>query len=290
MAMSAPPPSHPSRPTFDAGPVIHVGPDPSPDVIESGRPPRRPRSRLQLGWFAGGAGLVLIVGLVVVLIMVLNGQLGSGSGPLSAAPGQAPDYRPPLARLCPEPSAPSGQELDPAPPAPAGPRTVDETAGISYAAYGDPWLPWPMLWRMGTLEVPYGVGQHFVTETYWAGEYHASILSAAVPATVNDSTVIDLDCVGKQVAADVQAEYYPQPNTKDLFRSGRTTLGGRPAWVTTFRLHFDEKGLTAKSELVGLALIDVGRPTAAVLYVSIPDTHRQWEYVVDEVLASVRPV
>jgi hypothetical protein len=59
--------------------------------------------------------------------------------------------------------------------------------------------------------------------------------------------------------------------------------------VTTFRLKFNEDGLAAKSELVGVALVDVGRPTAAVLYVSVPDTHRQWEHVVDEVLVSVQP-
>jgi hypothetical protein len=175
------------------------------------------------------------------------------------------------------------------PSPPPGARTTDEEAGISYPAYGAPWRPWNTLWRMGTLGVPYGVGQHFVTETYWAGDYEASILSAAVPATVNDSTEIDLDCTGRQVAADVRAEYYPQPNTRDLIEEGRTTLGGRPAWLTKFRLRFDEEGLSAKSELVGLALIDVGRPTAAVLYVSIPETHAQWNYVVDEVLASVRP-
>jgi hypothetical protein len=142
---------------------------------------------------------------------------------------------------------------------------------------------------MGTLEVPYGVGQHFVTEEYAGGTYHASILSAAVPATVNDSTAIDLECTGRLVAADVRANYYPQPNTMDLVRDERTSLGGLPAWVTEFRLHFDEEGLRAKDELAAVALIDVGRPTAAVLYVSIPGTHRQWDYVVEDVLASVRP-
>jgi hypothetical protein len=175
------------------------------------------------------------------------------------------------------------------PPTPPGPRTNDETAGISYLAYGEPWQPWPLLWTAGTLEVPYGVGQHFVTENYSGGSYHASILSAGVPATVNDGTTIDLECVGKQVAADVRASYYPQPNTQDLMRDERTTLGGRPAWVTTFRLHFDEPGLRAKSELVAVALIDVSRPTAAVLYVSIPDTNPEWDRAVNEVLESVRP-
>ena len=39
-----------------------------------------------------------------------------------------------------------------------------------------------------------------------------------------------------------------------------------------------------------MAVIDVGKPTAAVLYVSIPGTHKQFDYVIDDVLASVRPI
>ena len=65
--------------------------------------------------------------------------------------------------------------------------------------------------------------------------------------------------------------------------------GGRPAWVSEFRLHFHEPGLRATSELVMIATIDVGRPEAAILYISIPGTHSQYDYVVDEELASVRP-
>jgi hypothetical protein len=101
---------------------------------------------------------------------------------------------------------------------------------------------------------------------------------------------LNLECVGRQVSADVRAEYYPQPNTMEPLRDELTTLGGRPAWVSAFRLHFHEAGLTATDELSAVAVIDVGKPTAAVLYVSIPGTHKQWDYVVDDVLASVRPV
>jgi hypothetical protein len=155
---------------------------------------------------------------------------------------------------------------------------------------GPPWETWNELWRAGTLQVPYRMGQHFVTERYSKGDYHASILSAAVPAADNDAVALDLACVGRQVAADVRAEYYPQPNTLDQLDDGLTTLGGRPAYVSKFRLHFTAAGLTATSELSGVAVVDVGKPTAAVLYVSIPGTHQQFDYVVDDVLASVRPL
>jgi hypothetical protein len=59
--------------------------------------------------------------------------------------------------------------------------------------------------------------------------------------------------------------------------------------VSKFQLHFNAPGLQAKDELSAVAVIDVGRPSAAVLYVSIPGTHKQFDYVIDEVLASVRP-
>jgi hypothetical protein len=238
--------------------------------------------------FAGVAGGILALGLAIILIVVLTAD----TNPFRSKESAPTDVRPPLAQACPAPTvAPSdGPAAPPAAGPLTGPRTVDPDAGISYKAYGPPWVPWDTEWRAGTLQVPYKVGQHFVTEIYSEGTYHASILSAAVPAADNDAVSIDLECVGKQVAADVRASYYPQPNTIDRIRDELTTLGGRPAWVSKFQLHFNEPGLQAKDELSAVAVIDVGKPTAAVLYVSIPGTVKQFDYIVDEVLASVRPI
>lgn len=252
-------------------------------------PPDGPRRRRrQLAAFAGIAGLILAVGLVIVLALAI-----SGGGPFRRRADAPTDVRPPLAQRCPAPTVPPSADPGAPPPAAApkpGPRTVDREAGISYAAYGAPWVPWHETWRAGTLQVPYRTGQHFVTEVYAEGTYHASILSAAVPAADNDAVSINLECVGRQVAADVRAEYYPQPTTMDLIKDQRIVLGGRPAWLTVFRLHFHRAGLRATDELAGVAVIDVGKPSAAVLYASIPGTHRQLDWVVNDVFASVRPL
>ena len=240
--------------------------------------------------FGGIAGAILAIGLTVILILAFSGGSGAlGGGEKADAPT---DVRPPLAQMCPAPTVPpsAGPTAKPSAPPATGARTTDEEAGISYRAYGPPWEPWNELWRGGTLEVPYRDGQHFVTEPYGGAGYHASILSAAVPAADNDAVTLNLECVGRQVAADVRAEYYPQPNTMDPLRDELTTLGGRPAWVSEFRLHFQAAGLTATEELSAVAVIDVGKPTAAVLYVSIPGTHKQLNNVVAEVLNSVRPL
>jgi hypothetical protein len=273
-----------------AGAVTVLGPPPPP-VDEPPPPPPRGgdgNDRRRLLIFGGVAAAVLAVGLAVTLGLVLSGA------PLRSRAETPPDVRPPLAQACPAPTV-VPEDSAPVRPAPVpsvkpGARTVDEEAGISYAAYGAPWEAWTTVWRAGTLEVPYAHGQHFVTEVYDGGLYHASILSGAVPAADNDAVSLDLKCVGRQVAADVRAEYYPQPNTVDPVRDELTELGGRPAWVTEFRLHFSSAGLTATDELAGIAVVDVGRPTAAVLYVSIPGTHRQLDWVVEDVLASVRPL
>ena len=237
--------------------------------------------------FAGIAGGILAIGLSVILVLAFS----NGGNPFRDKASAPTDVRPPLAQACPAPTvSPSAgpSEAPSAPPPATGARTVDQEAGISYQAYGAPWVPWNEVWRAGTLEVPYKVGQHFITESYSGGNYHASILSAAVPAADNDAVTLDLQCVGRQVAADVRAEYYPQPNTLDQIRDGLTTIGGRPAYLSEFRLHFHASGLTATDELSAVAVIDVGKPTAAVLYVSIPGTHKQWDYVVEDVMKSVR--
>jgi hypothetical protein len=255
-----------------------------PDVLEAGAP-RQPSTaqRRMLMWFGGGAAAIVVIGLVAVLAMAMT-----GSGPLTSHPQGPSNYAPPLAKLCPPPSADT-RNLPPAPPPPPGPRLVDKDAGISYSSQGSPWVPWNELWDAGDLHVKYGIGQHFVTEVYPRGKYHASILSGSVPTAENDALSLDLKCTGHQVLADVRAWYYPQPNTIEQMRDEVTTLGGRPAWVAKFRLHFHEAGLQATSELVGIALIDVGRPNAAILYISIPNTVSQFDPLVDQELDSVRP-
>jgi hypothetical protein len=254
-------------------------------------PPRSPR----LAWFLGGAGVLVVVGLVVVLVMSISGAFGSGTK-LPFTSSDSANGGPPLAQACPPPTATGNPGYKEGPTPPPGPRTVDDKAGISYSKYGSPWQPWADDWSAGQLHVHWRVGQGFITEEYAGGTYWASILSAAVPATVNDGTTLDLKCVGQQIVADVRGTgtknpgFYPQPNTMTKIEDKLTTVGGLPAYVSIFRMHFDDsaEGLKSRSELVGVATFDVGKPTAAVLYVSIPQTAHKYDYVVRDAINSVR--
>jgi len=278
--------------TLDSGTVSTGGPlsvvDPFEPIgapVPTHTPPdAATMHRRTMKWFGGATGGVLAVGVVVLLALVLTGH-----SPISHGATSAPDLRPALAKLCPPPSGPAAPS-GPVPATPPGPRTVDEPSGISYRAYGAPWAPLDQPWETGgELDVTFRSGQFFVTEPYpGGGTYNATILSGSVPAATNDALTLDLKCTGQQVSADVRARYYPTPNTMDVIRNEATTLGGRPAWVSEFRLHFSVEGLRAKDELVAVALIDVGKINASILYVSIPGTHKQYDYVIDQLLASVR--
>lgn len=250
------------------------------------------RNKRILKVLSGSAVAVVLIGLVVILVSVMTGNATTPGGLFDNRAKGPSDTRPELARRCPPPTIPpevppGGAEVPP------GPRTNDPEAGISYKEYGDPWQPWDAAWvDKGELKVTYQIGQHFVTEPdYAAGsDYHATILSGHVPATVNDGSVLDLKCAGDQIAADVRISFYPEKNELEPISAKDLTLGGRPARLIKFRLHFSQLGLKAKSELVSIALIDLGKPEAAILYVSIPDTHRQFDYVADEAPESVRPL
>jgi hypothetical protein len=266
------------------GETVHVS---SPvDELQAGPPARSSRTLL---WFSVAAGGALVAGVVVILALANAGFFGgaerSGVGPFAPLPGRP---KPPLAQLCPPPTG-SAPAVEPAPPQ-DGPRVTDADAGISYKQLGAPWVPWDRgPWRDGTLGVVFQRGYYQVTEEYPEGQYLASVLSGKVPATVGDSLTLDLQCAGKQVAEDVRNSYYPRPNTKEQERSEQVTVGGRPAWVSTFHLAFEAEGLTARGETVAVVLVDVGRTDAAVLYLSIPDTHKQFNVEIDRIIDSIRP-
>ncbi|MET7398418.1 hypothetical protein ABZS66_33515 [Dactylosporangium sp. NPDC005572] len=266
--------------------VIVGGPDDDDDPIK--------RNKKIMKWLGGGAILVVVIGLVIVLASVMTNNATTPGGLFGDRPKGPSDTRPELARRCPPPSIPPERPNQGVPDVPAGPRTADEEAGISYKKYGDPWSPWDAAWvDRGELKVTYRVGQHFVTEPNYDGngsDYHATILSGHVPAAVNDGLVLDLKCIGDQIAADVRVSFYPDSNQREDIEARDLELGGRPARLIKFRLHFSQPGLKARSELVSIALIDVGKVEAAILYVSIPDTHRQFDTVADEVTESVRPL
>ena len=177
---------------------------------------RRTLAAARCGGSAGATGGVLAIGVAVLLALVLTGH-----SPLAGRRRAAAGHPAAAGQAVPAAVRSGRASRAPVPATPAGPRTVDSPSGISYKAYGAPWrTAGPSRGTTGgELDVTFRTGQYFVTEPYpAAATYLATILSGSVPAATNDALTLDLKCTGSQVAADVRARYYPQPNTMDMIR------------------------------------------------------------------------
>lgn len=280
-----------------------TGPRPGEEtLVGPGGAPLAERLRVEFArrWSALGGdrrsvrtSVGVAVGLVVVIALfawyAAPGQ-HTGTGQAAGATASAAPVTPvpPLAALC-----QAGQPVPPSTPhqpPPAGPRVHDVQAGISYADMGTPWQPWRQVWTGGRLGVVYQTGYGLVTQHNVANsgtDYYATVLSGSVPATQGDALHPDLRCVAHQVAADARRNFYPRPNTRSISTDQATVVDGHAGYLITFHLAFDVPGYNAKGELASVLVVDVGKPRVAVLYISIPDTHRQYDRLVNTVTSSV---
>jgi uncharacterized protein DUF2510 len=272
---------------------------------------RRPGS-----WFAGrrrlallGAAGVLVLAVVGALVATHGGPpdrtvatpgpgFSGSSGPTTVPPegprvGPAPLVCPSAAPTLPTgpPAAPTGPTTGPTtgppgatPPARA-PRVTDREAGISYAGQGRPWSPWPEEWITPGLGARFGAGYYLVTQRDTPdGLYYATVLSGAVLAQA------EARCVAERIADDVRAAYYPTPNLRRIVTARPVSVGDHPGYLIRYHLSFHVPGYDARGEQVGVLVLDVGRPALAVLYISIPDTVRRFDPLIDEVFDSVRVI
>jgi hypothetical protein len=241
---------------------------------------------------AAVAGIAVL--LVVALVLVGgNNTTASGERELPTELPTAVPETPLPATVAPcdtlaSPSVAPGTP-NPSPPRAGRTRVTDANAGISYAGQGEPWRPWDRVWTTPGLNTQFSTGYYIVTQNNTPdGEYYATVLSGTVTARVGDGPPADPRCVAEQVAEDVRQAYYPQPNDRTLLESHPTTVSGHPAYVLRFHLKFHVNGFTAQGEQVGIMVINTGRPQLAVLYLSIPDTVSNFNYLFPQVFTSVQ--
>lgn len=266
---------------------------PADDFVSYGSSPDRPGGILRSPAFGYSVMAALIV-VVVVAGLMLTGTKSPQGDPL-AIPTQdtTQDNRPLLEQLCSNTSPSNPDPNAPATPVPPGARILDTTAHISYAKQGAPFRAWDLgPWGNvgGGLGEIFTTGQYFVTQadTPDNSPYMATVLSGTVPATYSDDPHPNIECAARVIGDDVRKSYYPQPNSRNDLTAKEMTISGRPAYLLEFHLAFNEPGFTAKGELVAICVIDVPGNKAAALYVSIPDTHKQYDKIVQPLVDSIR--
>jgi hypothetical protein len=258
----------------------------TPDILDSDASPGSPR--------LPGRWLVVLLAVVLIGLLVLTGRLpglggggptgsvaASGTSEPTAEPGEPPATEPPVTGTA-EP-APTSAAPTPS-PRPVSGRFTDPLAGMSYDVLPGSWRAWDMA-SFGGLVRTAGYYRVVQPQTPDGGLYWANVTSG--PVTGGGPR--DLRGAGHRLAAFLDAGYYP-PHTRRNVVERATTVDGRTAYLLRWLAVFEPKaaGYLARSELVVVLVVDVGRDRPSALYISLPDPVRSAWPSVDGLLASVR--
>jgi hypothetical protein len=210
---------------------------------------------------------LVVIGAVVVGLLVSRG----GS-------------RPPVAEPSPLPASPSFPAAPSFPPGTV--RIVDAAAGISYPYLGEGWKEWAFGPQVETTQT---AGEYFTTQEHTPdqGSFIAQVTSGPLSEGFGWSEKASLRSTVTSVADLVRLAYYPSPNERRVMRDEASTVDGHAAHLYEFQLSWHVAGYDSTGERAALLLIDVGRPTPALLYVSIPNTHAELYGVIDRLIKSV---
>ncbi len=226
------------------------------------------RSRLVL---IGGVGLLVVAVLAAGGVYFLTGgddepEKPSGRPASTAAePKEQQVQAPPdkqLARFSGRPSRVVG-------------RVADAHSGLSYPRLASPWL---VPTKQNKLGVSGWSGQQILVTEKRAGLiWYGQLLTGTLVPTLQ-SAYEGPDSV-KNVAAlaagGFEQQYYAFPHRKAPLASQALTVDGRKGWLIASYLTYKRAGVRATGEVVLTAVIDTGRPTPAVVFASVPNTHRK---------------
>jgi Protein of unknown function (DUF2510) len=253
--------------TVQSSPVL-APPQPRREPALSPVPPPAPPRSFPTGLVVSLSVGVLVLVLVIGVLAGRSGDPATGSDPIvpTASGGSAgPTF------------------------APGTTRIFDEASGLSYPWLGENWLEWDQGLEY---EVTAVAGQYFTTQEVVpnGGRFIAQCTSGPLaegygwggPATLQSTTAT--------IADSVRGNYYPGPNERKDLRNEARTVDGHPAWLYEFDLSWDVAGYDSTGERAALLLVDVGRATPALLYLSIPNTHAELYGVIDQVLADVHVI
>ena len=209
-----------------------------------------------IGWWIAGTALVIVIIVVAVIAIraVTGGDTGTTGGPV-AQPSQ--DACPPQSTASPEPgNHPADGRVH------GGP--------VSYPMLGPPWGA-----PQSETRVPFGSdvqSQVVPDQINYDGNganWVAQILVGELQAgdgffTPEQGSQIVVKCI-------LGAFYGNNPVNSNVKVNEKTTIDGHEAWLVESQLTFDIAGLTAKGELLIVAIVSAGN-RSGLYYATIPDT------------------
>ncbi|GLZ10248.1 hypothetical protein Acsp04_04830 [Actinomadura sp. NBRC 104425] len=253
-----------------------LGGSTAPDVDED-----RGRSRLAL---YGGVGL-LVLGLLAAgaVYYVKQRDDDSGSGEEKGATTRGVQE--------PAVSLPADRPLRrfPGQPSKVLAQVTDAQAGLSYPRLAQ---PWQVPTKQNKLAVSGWSGQQIlVTERnggrIWYGQLLTGTLAPALRGSYDGPSSVR--SVAALAAKDIEATYYQFPHKSSPLASQALPVGGRQGWLVASYLTYKRAGVRATGEVVATAVIDTGKPAPAVVFASVPNTHRKKWPDVNRFLSGLKP-
>jgi Protein of unknown function (DUF2510) len=230
----------------------------------------RPLPGLPWRWIA------VLLAVTVLGGLVLTGRLPGLSGGLGdrTLTSQAP------------PSVGGPTSPPPTTPRPVTGRLVDGTARLSYDVLPGRWQSWDRDSFEGLVTTS-GYYRVVQQETPEGGPYWANVTSGPVSPSLLGIT---LQASARRLASTLDAAYYPAHTRRGTVERA-VTVDGHNAFLIRWLTVFDSTqtgGYLAKSEVVAVLVVDIGRDVPSALYLSLPDPVRSAWPSVDALLDSVR--
>jgi hypothetical protein len=152
---------------------------------------------------------------------------------------------------------------------------TDTHAGLSYPRFGAPWQVPSKRNKLGQLG--WSGQQVVVTERNGAQLWYGQLLSGTLgPGEMNMYPGPGMEqAAAVAYAKNIEDRFYGFPHRSRPFASQPLNVSGHKGWLVSSYLQYRRPGIQATGELVVTAVINTGRPSPAVLFMAIPNTHRR---------------
>ncbi|TDD36607.1 hypothetical protein E1287_10625 [Actinomadura sp. KC06] len=154
-------------------------------------------------------------------------------------------------------------------------RVADAHSGLSYPRLA---APWKVPTKQNKLGTPGWSGQQIlVTEKnggqLWYGQLLTGTLLPSLQGAYQGPDSIKN--VAGLVAKGFEAQYYGFPHRSAPLASQPLNVDGRQGWMIASYLTYKRDGVRATGEIYATAVIDTGRKAPAVVFASMPNTHKK---------------
>jgi hypothetical protein len=280
----------------DELPARDRGTPPAHETVESrsAAAPTQPQEQRHDSGKGSRVGLLLGIGLLVAALIAAAAVYVMNRGE-KAEPSDPPRQVPPSAggAELPQPQVelPKSAQLPTyrGKPTRIAGRIADQHAGLSYPRFAAPWQVPTRRNRLGTQG--WSGQQVLVTEKRANRLWYGQLLTGTLQPTLMEAYKgpESLQTVTVMASDGLLAQYYAFPHTKRGIASQQLKVGGRKGWLIGTQLRYKRPGVRATGELVVVAVIDTGRPTPAVVFTSMPNTHRNLWPDINRFIGQLKP-